>query len=45
MSWTVGVYNVTARKNAYSVFFDGTESYMLSVFASPIPYINLNLKF
>ena len=45
MSWTVGVYNVTARKNAYSVFFDGMESYMLSVFASPIPYINLNLKF
>ena len=45
MSWTIGVYNVTARKNAYSVFFDGTESYMLSVFACPIPYINLNLKF
>jgi hypothetical protein len=45
MSWTLGVYNVTARKNAYSVFFNGTESYMLSVFACPIPYINLNLKF
>ncbi|MBR5723813.1 MAG: carboxypeptidase-like regulatory domain-containing protein [Bacteroidales bacterium] len=45
MSWTVGVYNVTARKNAYSIFFDGRESYMLSVFACPIPYLNLNLKF
>ena len=45
MSWTVGVYNVTSRKNAYSVFFDGMDSYMLSVFACPIPYINLNLKF
>ena len=45
MSWTIGVYNVTARKNAYSVFFNGTESYLLSVFAYPIPYINLNLKF
>jgi hypothetical protein len=45
MSWTIGVYNVTARKNAYSVFFDGQESYLLSVFAYPIPYINLNLKF
>ena len=45
MSWTIGVYNVTARKNAYSIFFNGTESYMLSVFACPIPYINLNLKF
>ncbi len=45
MSWTVGVYNVTARKNAYSVFFSGTQGYMLSVFAYPIPYVNLNLKF
>ena len=45
MSWTFGVYNVTARKNAYSIFFDGNESYMLSVFACPIPYLNLNLKF
>jgi hypothetical protein len=45
MSWTIGVYNVTARKNAYSVFFEGTESYLLSVFAYPIPYVNLNLKF
>ena len=50
MSWTVGVYNVTGRKNAYSVFFN-TDSgrkisgRMLSVFACPIPYINLNLKF
>jgi hypothetical protein len=45
MSWTIGVYNVTARKNAYSVFFNDSGSYMLSVFACPIPYINLNLKF
>jgi len=50
MSWTVGVYNVTGRKNAYSVFFttDGgreVSGRMLSVFASPIPYLNLNLKF
>ena len=45
MSVTIGVYNVTARKNAYSVFFDGQEGYLLSVFACPIPYVNLNLKF
>ena len=50
MSWTVGVYNVTGRKNAYSVFFStnegrGVSGRMLSVFATPIPYINLNLKF
>ena len=50
MSWTVGVYNVTGRKNAYSVFFStnegrGVSGRMLSVFATPIPYINLNLEF
>lgn len=47
---TVGVYNVTGRKNPYSVFFesspDGSVSgHMLSVFAVPIPYVNLNLLF
>ena len=45
MSWTIGVYNVTARKNAYSVFYQGMDSYILSVFAYPVPYVNLNLKF
>lgn len=50
LSLTFGVYNVTARKNAYSVYFTtsgGTEvsGHMISVFACPIPYINLNLKF
>ena len=49
-SITLGVYNVTGRKNAYSVFFRTTPSgtvngYMLSVFASQIPYINLNILF
>ena len=50
MTWTVGVYNVTARKNAYSVFFTADEAgnirgRMLSVFACPIPYVNFNLTF
>ena len=50
MSVTFGVYNVTGRKNAYSVYFDtnngsAVQGHMLSVFACPIPYINLNLKF
>ena len=50
MSWTMGVYNVTGRKNPYSVFYNtsgGTyvRGYMVSVFATPVPYINLNLKF
>lgn len=49
-SVTFGVYNVTARKNAYSVYFTTTggntvRGYKLSVFACPIPYVNLNLKF
>ena len=49
MSWTVGVYNVTGRKNAYSVYFNSANNslcgYKISVFAVPIPYVNLNLKF
>ena len=47
---TIGVYNVTGRKNPYSVFFKATpygmaQGYMLSVFATQIPYVNLNLLF
>ena len=50
MSVTLGVYNVTGRKNAYSVFYNtaggsGVSGNMISVFAVPIPYANLNLKF
>ncbi|MBQ9660357.1 MAG: carboxypeptidase-like regulatory domain-containing protein [Bacteroidales bacterium] len=50
LSWTIGVYNVTGRRNAYSVFFKTlgagqVSGQMLSVFATPIPYLNLNLKF
>ena len=50
MSWTLGVYNVTGRKNAYSVYYTthggaSISGYKVSVFAAPIPYINLNLKF
>jgi hypothetical protein len=50
MSWTIGVYNVTGRRNAYSVFYTADKAgniqgRMLSVFACQIPYINLNLKF
>jgi len=50
MSITLGVYNVTGRKNPYSVFFRSTSNgeyrgYMLSVFATQVPYINLNILF
>lgn len=49
-SFTIGVYNVTGRKNAYSVYFDtkgGKEvkGHVLSIFGAPIPYLNLNFKF
>ncbi len=48
-SWSVGVYNLTGRQNAYSTFFteqSGVISgYKLSIFASPIPYINYNIRF
>lgn len=49
-SVTIGVYNILGRKNPYSVYFDahtgGTMSaYMISVFATQIPYVNLNITF
>lgn len=49
-SITLGVYNVTGRKNAYSVFYDtqngkNIQGYMLTIFGAPIPYINFNVKF
>lgn len=49
-SITFGVYNVTGRKNAYSVFYTMKDSalpqgYKVSVFASPIPYLTINMKF
>lgn len=48
-SITIGVYNVLGRKNPYSVYFKPTsgsiDGYMLSVFASQVPYINFNILF
>lgn len=49
-SITIGVYNITGRKNPYSVFFRTdnqgvVQGYMMSVFATQIPYINLNILF
>ncbi len=47
---TFGVYNITGRKNAYSVYYTtsgGTkiQGYQLSIFGAPIPYINYTIKF
>ena len=47
---TLGVYNVTGRKNAYSVYYStngglNLSGYMVSVFACQIPYVNINMRF
>ena len=48
-SWTVGVYNLTGRKNAYSVYYTSqngaVNGYKLSIFGSAIPYVNFNIRF
>lgn len=48
-SWTIGLYNVTGRKNPYSVYFtseDGVvKGYKLSIFGTVIPFINYNFRF
>ena len=47
--WTVGVYNLTGRKNPYSVYFiqeGGTiKGYQLSIFGTQIPFITYTIKF
>ncbi|MEO8721049.1 MAG: TonB-dependent receptor plug domain-containing protein [Ginsengibacter sp.] len=48
-SWTLGVYNLLARKNAYSVYFISqnatVQGYKLSIFGSAIPFITYNIRF
>jgi outer membrane cobalamin receptor len=48
-SFSLGVYNVTGRKNAYSVYYIAEEGqlqgYRLAIFGMPIPYISYNIKF
>ena len=48
-SWSAGFYNVTARQNAYSVYFTQengiVKGYQLSIFGTIIPYISYNFKF
>ena len=44
-----GVYNLTGRKNAYSVYYtaqDGVISgYQMAIFGAPIPYASYNIRF
>ncbi len=48
-SWTIAVYNLTGRQNAYSVYFVSNKGvvsgYKLSIFAQAIPTITYNFKF
>jgi Outer membrane receptor proteins, mostly Fe transport len=46
----IGVYNITGRRNAYSVYYNaqegkGVQGYMLTIFGAPIPYVSYNIKF
>jgi hypothetical protein len=47
--WMLNVYNLTGRKNAYSIYFEqeGTnlQAYKLSVFGQPIVTLSWNFKF
>jgi hypothetical protein len=48
-SWTFGVYNLTGRKNIYSVYFrsedDVISGYKMAIFGSPIPSVTYNFRF
>jgi len=48
-SFTLGVYNLTGRKNVYSTYFISqngvVNGYKLSVFGNAIPYISYNITF
>jgi len=48
-SWSLGVYNLTGRRNAYSVYFTSEngeiKGYKLSIFGSAIPTLTYNFRF
>ena len=48
-SLSFGVYNLTGRQNAYSIYYVAEnrkiQGYMLSIFGTPIPFITYNIKF
>jgi len=48
-SWTISVYNLTGRRNVYSVYFKSENGvingYKLSIFGQPIPSITYNFRF
>ena len=48
-SFSIGVYNALARRNAYTVYYvtegQDIKGYKLSVFGTAIPYVSLNMRF
>jgi outer membrane receptor protein involved in Fe transport len=48
-SISLGVYNLTGRKNIYSVYFTAengiVKGYQMAIFGTPIPYLSYNIKF
>ena len=48
-SFSIGVYNALARRNAYNIYYvtEGEEikGYKLSVFGTAIPFVSLNIRF
>ena len=48
-SWSIGVYNLTGRRNVYSTYFvsegGAINGYKLSIFGTAIPYVNFNIRF
>ena len=48
-SWSFGVYNITARKNPYSIYFQSengvVKGYKLSIFGTAIPFLSYNIRF
>jgi hypothetical protein len=48
-SWTIGIYNITGRRNPYSVYFltqgGKINGYQLSIFGEPIPSVTYNFHF
>lgn len=47
--WTFGIYNLTARKNVYSIYFieeNGyVKGYKLSIFGTLIPFVTYTIRF
>lgn len=48
-SVSFGIYNLTGRKNVYSIYYVSEngkiQGYKMSIFGAPIPFITYNIKF